>query len=168
MGTQVRMYMGAIISCANFVQGESYQLRQGDTVTGTQTGGLYDPATVTAYENGEQLSYAGTDVTAGPGGFGGPGGNPPELPEGQQPGDFPPPEADFSLPGGQRPGEGENGPLGDRHPPEGEIPSMPEGGFPGDFGGQRPGNGPGQASGGNTLFYMQDMVNFFSGLTPVQ
>ena len=161
MGTQVRMYMGAIISCANFVQGESYQLWQDGTVTGEESGGLYDPATVTAYENGEQLSYAGTDVTAGP------GGNPPEPPAGQQPGDFPPPEADFSLPGGQRPGEGENGPLGDRQPPEGEIPSMPEGGFPGDFGGQRPGNGPGQASGGNTLFYMQDMVNFFSGLTPI-
>ena len=181
MGTQVRMYMGAIVSCANFVQGESYQLWQDGTVTGEESGGLYDPASVTAFEGGKQMAYTGTDVTMGPGGFGGPGGNPPELPEGQQPGDFTPPEADFTIPGGERPGNMGGEPFGGQQPPdgemptmpEGEIPSMPEGEIPGGFDGQRPGDrGQGQSpdgsSGSNTLFYMQDKVNFFSGLTPIQ
>ena len=59
-------------------------------------------------------------------------------------------------------------------PPQGDIPTMPEGEqppqggqqFPGGFGGQRPGD-MGQMPTGEAshLFYMQDKVNFFSGLT---
>ena len=89
------------------------------------------------YQNGSMMAYTGTDVMMGPGGMGG-----------------------F---GGQRPEGGK---------PEGEMPTMPEGQEPpGGFGGGRDQMGgrgePGRKPGGEakTVFYMQDMVNFFSGLT---
>lgn len=164
VGENARRYMGAVISCANFKQGETYQV----------------------YVGGQQMMYTGTDVMTRPGGFGGGfgGGQRPE--EGQRP-------ADMDLPegfGGEMPTweegemptmpEGEPPALPEGEPPampEGEIPSMPEGERPempegqqpgGDRGGRGEGGFGGQQSReGNTLFYMQDMVNFFSGLTAV-
>lgn len=137
VGENARKYMGAVISCTNFKQGETYQV----------------------YVDGQQMMYTGTDVRRHPGGFD--GGQRPEggrMPEGERP----------EMPEGWTPGE-----RGDR--PEGEIPSMPAGETPAMPGGQRPGGKWGnrgdredstpQAGEGNTQFYMQDMVNFFSGLT---
>ena len=61
----------------------------------------------------------------------------------------------------------------DREPPEsfdGERPELPEGEtMPDGFGHGQMGGKPGQISlpgEGNTLFFIQDKVNFFSGLTP--
>ena len=208
LGENVRQYMGAVISCANFVQGESYQVWLDGTVTGSDQGGVYDATTVSAYANGTQMMYTGTDVTMGPGGMGGGMGNMggfgggrgemgemPEgdftMPDGEMPsvpeGDFSMPTDDFTLPGGEtmpsmpegempQGGMGNMGgqmPEGDFTMPDGEAPELPDGEtMPEDWDpGQQGGNGRDQfggmtdSSSGNTLFYMQDMVNFFSGLT---
>ena len=106
---------------------------------------------------GTKMMYTSTDVMRGPGGFGG-----------QMPGNF----------GGEMP-ENFDGSFGGQMPGDfsGEMPenfdgSFPEG-FEGGFGGQMPGNFSGQngetaAETGNTTFYMQDKVNFFSGLTAAE
>ena len=78
-----------------------------------------------------------------------PKGQRPEMPEGMQPGKKP---EDMELPEGFEPGQMPGG------------MEKPEGGFgdredPGDFS-----LGDGDP---NTLFHMQDQVNFFSGLTHV-
>ena len=160
----LRTFQGAILSCPNFQVGATYQV----------------------YLDDVQQAYTGTDVMqmrpGMPGGFGGGqrpdgfgGGQPPEgFGNGQWPGNF----------GGEQPPEFPDGatfPQGEmptmpegEQPPQGDIPTMPEGEqppqggqqFPGGFGGQRPGD-MGQMPTGeaNHLFYMQDKVNFFSGLT---
>ena len=101
--------------------------------------GLRLGETVLVHAGGEQMAYTGTDVMRhGPGGMGG------QRPEGDRPGENPPPDM-----------------------PDGEMPSMPEGQRPPDMPqGQMP---PGMPGGGaETRFYMQDMVNFFSGLAGVE
>ncbi len=107
-GADARQYQGAILSCPEFQQGETYQV----------------------YVDSRQMAYTGTDVE-----MGGPGGQRPGRPEG------PPPDG----PGGQE-------------PPAGERPTIPEGQPP--MGGRPEANGEAK-----TNFFMQDMVNFFSGLT---
>jgi len=77
-------------------------------------------------------------------------GERPEMPEGEMPEGFEP---------GQMP-EGMEPPEGFGQMPEGM--EMPEGGFDGK--GSR-GEFGGEADEANTLFFMQDKVNFFSGLT---
>lgn len=169
LGSNVRQYMGAILSCPGFAQGGSYHIYLDGTLTGQETGGVY--TTVTAYQGGTQMQYTGTDVRMRPGGQRPadgqhPGERPEEpIPEGSFQGDRPedmePPEGGFH---GQRPemsGEG-SGVPGDFPIAGGEMPQMPGG----NFGGRDPMGGT--ASGqGNALFLMQDMVNFFSGLTAV-
>ncbi len=165
LGENVRQYQGAVISCGGFQVGESYQVYLQGTLTGTETGGVYDPGTVTGYEGGVLQAYTGTDVMMRPGGFGGqppedmggrpgngekqenaapPQGEPPAMPEGEPP----------AMPEGEPPAM-----------PEGEAPTMPGGEMPpngfGGMGGQQPG-AQGEAQ---TDFYMQDKVNFFSGVT---
>ena len=154
-----RGYQGVVVSCPNFRTGDSYEV----TVGGTK------------------MMYTSTDVMRGPGGFGpnAPGSFGPSKPEGEMPtwpeGEMPThPEGDGRFPGepGQEPPEG----FGEDMPtwPEGEMPTWPEG-FEGNFGGghgnrsdrgNRGNGGEIPAGDGNTLFYMQDKVNFFSGLTP--
>ena len=163
----VRRYMGAVISCPNFHQGESYHVYLDGTVTGADLGGIYDVTTISAYENGIQQMYTGTDVTMRPGGFGGgqrpDSGEPPQSPDGESR-----PERPEDWNPGDTPPEG----FEDHRPPEDERPSMPEGetlpeGWT-PYDGRRP-SGQSPAPGeGNTLFYMQDKVNFFSGLTAAQ
>ena len=147
VGENARKYMGAVISCDNFKQGETYEV----------------------YVGGAQMMYTGTDVMTHPGGFGGQrpdGGQLPELPAGE------------TMPEGWNPGEkgerpensGGQMPEGERPQwPEGKMPTMPEGERPdGDHGGRGEMGGFGQPAGeGDTRFYMQDMVNFFSGLTEI-
>ncbi|MGM9640074.1 MAG: carbohydrate-binding domain-containing protein [Faecousia sp.] len=152
LGENTRQFMGAVISCPDFQVGDSYLVYVGGTLEGTETGGVYE--SVTIYTGGTQQVYTGTDVGRGPGGiFGGPMG-------GKEPGEgfdgHEPPEG-FD---GQEPPEGFDG---QRHEmPEGERPEKPAGEVPpqmpeGSFGGQ---TGESQS-----LFYMQDKVNSFSGVT---
>ena len=106
------------------------------------------------FVDGTQMAYTGTDVMRHPGGGpsfpGGPGGAAP-------PDDMPnPPEGDFTLP--PQPPEGD--PAVPQGGPEGQTPPGFPGG-PGGFGGGADGES-------QTLFFMQDKVNFFSGLTPVE
>ena len=170
-----RVYSGAVISCANFHVEETYHVYVDGEVTGDEVGGVYDVTTVTSYEGGTQMAYTGTDVRMRPGGMGFGGGK--GFKDGQLPEDFDPskiPEGEMpTMPAGmegQRPEK-----------PEGEMPTMPEGWEPGDelpegmeppegmeipeggFGGRGEWNT--EAGDPNTLFYMQDKVNFFSGLT---
>ena len=142
LGDSARKFMGAVISCPNFQQGETYVL----------------------YTGGRQMQYTGTDVRRGPGGHGFGG----DIPDNAPPEGF----------GGERP-ELPAGDMPDNAPPEGFEPTWPEGERPeppASFGGEGPMDGDrgghglrpegfAEAGQGNTLFYMQDMVNFFSGIT---
>ena len=156
LGEMVRSYQGAILSCANFHVAETYHVFLDGTTSGTETGGIYDVSTVTDYSGGTQMMYTGTDLTVGlPGGFRpdgnrGPGGKSPDgsdgkmatAPEGETRPEGPPPD----MPEGETPPNGFDGEKGHR---------------PGGFGGN-PSTGK-----GNPAFYMQDKVNFFTGLTPL-
>ena len=176
--------MGAVISCGNFQVGESYHVYMNGTVTGSEVGGVYDPAIVTGYEGGVQQAYTGTDVMMRPGGMGGFGGQRPdgkggrgERPEGEMPAmpdDWTHPEGEMpTMPEGWTPPQGEMPTMPeDWTHPDGEMPTRPDGeatphggfgGF-GGFGGQRSGD-TGEAK---TEFYMQDKVNFFSGLAKAE
>ena len=138
-----RTYQGLILSCPAFSVGDSYEISVGGT----------------------KMMYTSTDVMGHPG-----------RPGGQKP-------ADMDLPdgfGGEIPtwGEGEIPTMpkdwqpsdGDRPdgPPEGEpgnMPTHPDGEPP-----ARPNGGPHPGDeiptgNGKTVFFMQDKVNFFSGIT---
>ena len=149
-GPNARGFSGMILSHAAFRLGETYHV----------------------YVDGVQMAYTGTDVGGFPGGFGGPPGGM-EMPEGFDPGQM-------GGGRGQRPEGGNFTPPegGDFAPPQGfggEMPAMPEGGeapeMPGNFDPSRMegfgGRGPGSSQSGeaSTEFYMNDMVNAFSGIT---
>ena len=164
LGENIRRYQGAVISTPNLRVGQSYEVYLGSTVSGTETGGIYAADTVTSFTGGSQMMYTGTDV--GMGGFGGgmgglrPGG---QLP-GKLPDDFTRPEDDYQVP--EQPAPPENVPAGTgempldgRTPPEGE--SRPEGFDPGSR------DGGAETGPANTLFFITDMVNAFSGVTAV-
>ncbi|MBR6595934.1 MAG: carbohydrate-binding domain-containing protein [Oscillospiraceae bacterium] len=154
MKENLRTFQGMIVSCPEFQVGDTYEV----------------------FLDGVKMAYTGTDVMRHPGGMPpAEGGQPPQgdmgMPGDQAPGEMPqPPEGGF----GEPPQGGEGMPP----MPDGEMPSMPEGEFPQDgqmppegFGGG-PG-GPGDFGGGEagekqTLFFMQDKVNFFSGLTEAE
>ena len=172
-----RVYSGAVISCGNFQVGQTYHVYVDGEVTGSDTAGIYDVATVTAYGGGTQMAYTGTDVRMHPGGFC--GGQKPagmEPPEGFEPGERPegmePPE---DMEWGERPEKPDGKELPEGFEP-GQMPEgmeVPEGFVPGQMPeGMEPPEGmefPGvmNAENGepNASFFMQDMVNFFSGLT---
>ena len=151
-----RGFRGAVISCPVFRIGDRYEV----CVSGTK------------------MMYTGTDVMGHgpnpPGSMGPskpegemptwPEGEAPTMPEGWKPADGARPEKPEGFVG-QTPPED----FGDREPPQGfgeQMPAPPAGEIPGGgFGG---GFGPGgeiPEGEGNTLFYMQDKVNFFSGIT---
>ena len=172
LGANTRRYMGAILSSPAFEQGQSYQVFVGGTVTGSETGGVY--TAVESVQGGVQQSYSGTDVTMRPGGMGGFGGGKGEF-NGEQPqrpeGELPQMPEGFAGGRGQRP-DGQQPALPEGEPPElpagsgmmqpgqrpeGEMPQRPE-----NFGAEMPGNA-GEAK-ANTVFYMQDKVNCFSGV----
>lgn len=174
LGSNVRKYMGAVISSPNLQVNESYLVYLDGKVTGSDVGGIYLTESITAYEGGVRQMYTGTDVgmgfPGGPGGFGG------QIPGGQMPdGQFSPPDSDAQLPeDGQFPGNGQP-PEGFEMPENGEPPETPDGSqFPGNgqppegFDGGQRGEMPGGTAGaqtGNGLFYMNDKVNSFSGVT---
>ena len=166
LGGNARRFQGAVISSPAFARGETYTVWLDGTVTGEETGGVY--AAVAAYDGGTQMQYTGTDV--GRGGMR-PNGEKPEGFDGEQPrkGDRP---GDFTRPEGEQPPERPDGETsatpegkdftrGDRSTlPEGET--MPEGGP-----GFAPGGMDSAAGEPSTEFYMQDMVNAFSGIGAV-
>lgn len=144
-----RQYSGAILSCPDFQQAETYAV----------------------YVDGIQQSYTGSDVARGPGGFG--GGMPPQwnMPEGmEQPpqGDQRPVKPDGMQPPeeaqGMRPSEGMEPPDGMEFPGGMEPPvgMEPQEGFAphrGDISdSQRSDDKP------STEFFMADKVNCFSGV----
>ena len=143
-GTEVFSFSPA----ADPVLKENIRSYQGAVLScpGFRVGDVY-----TVFVDGLQMAYTGTDVMMGPGGFGNfaPGQRPENgPPEDREPGQTPP-----DMPQGTAPSMPE-GEMPTR--PEGEMPSMP----------QEPPQGFGNPGGeGNTLFVMQDKVNFFSGLT---
>ncbi len=152
LGTNTRRYQGAILSCPSFQQGESYQVWLDGVVSGSDEGGVYDASTITAYTGGTQQAYTGTDVTRGPGGFGGFGGQNPQDFEGEMPEGFDPGQGfGGEMPEGFDPSQGFGGEM-----PEGFDPSqgfggeMPEGFDPSQgFGGEMPeGFDPSQGFGG--------------------
>lgn len=159
LGENQRRYQGAVISCAAFQQGETYQIYAGGELTGEETGGVY--SSVTAYRSGTQLGYTGTDVGRG---FGGsrPGE---ERPEGMEP-----PEG-FD---GQKPEQAEDGQRPDKA--EGFDNQHPE--RPEDFDGQPherdfsepapDGFQENSESNLRTDFFMNDKVNAFSGISPAE
>ena len=170
-----RVYSGAVISCEAFQVGDSYYVYVDGKITGEDVGGIYDAATVTEYANGTQMAYTGTDVMMRPGGMGLGGQRPEDFDPGRAPdGEVP------ARPEGMEPPEGMEM---DERPemPAGEMPAMPEGWEPGEMpeGMEPPDGFDPNAMGGrggmniiamdpdaeaNTVFYMQDKVNFFSGL----
>ena len=176
VGENIRKYRGAVISSPAFSLEESYNVYIGGTVTGEESAGIYDTSTITAFDGALIQAYTGTDVIRG---FGGgmmrpdpewnnkmPEGM--ELPEGI--------ELDENgrpvLPEGERPtppeGFEKEGKQGEGMPKREDMeldengkPVLPEGfeisegGFPGEIGNRE---------NENTIFFMQDKVNFFSGL----
>ncbi len=173
LGGNDRPFQGAVISCPQFQVGEGYHVYVGATIEGTQVNGLF--ASVTSFSGGTQMAYTGSDVGMGPGGgrpgFGvTPPGEMPESPEGDAQIPPQPSEGIEPMPGGTAP----NIPGGERpgdvpEPPDGTMPSMPEGQEPpgsfGSFGGGGMENQEGLA---RTVFYLQDKVNAFSGIRPVE
>ena len=144
LGDNTRRYQGAILSCGGLAVGENYQVWQGGSLSGTESGGVYSE--VTAYEGGIRMMYTGTDVMMrGPGGMG--RGERTGMPEGERP----------AMPEGQQPPEL---PEGETRPDDVD-PGRGPGGFPG-------GQEGGSAGTGNGVFHMQDKVNFFSGLTELK
>ena len=169
IGENIRRYMGAIISCGGFKVDDSYHVYIGGTLEGTEVTGVYDVAGIGGYEGGVQQAYTGTDVMRRPmGGFGGDfdgnrggaggfGGQRPDGQEGERP----------QMPGGEMP-EGGWPQMPGGEMPEGGWPQMPggkvpEGGIPQMPGGKVP-QGSVVMNEGNKVFYMQDKVNFFSGV----
>ena len=183
-----RVYSGAVLSGPNFRQGETYYVYVDGELTGTDYGGIYDPTTVTDYTGGIQMAYTGTDVMGRPGGMGAmpPPGDMeeteemleglvlPENLEGFLDGKEPAGEKKGFLPKGEGKTDAKEQSedvdtekamnemlkFEPSQLPENFDPNiMPEGmGFSGGMSGM-------EASEPNIEFYMQDQVNFFSGLT---
>ena len=166
-GEHIRSYTGAVLSCPDFVVGNSYNVYVGGVVSGVEVQGVYDASTVSGYVDGTQQAYTGTDVQQGPG-AGGPGMGEPPSGDGAQ------------APGGGQPGERPEGGA-----PDGGQPGEPPSDTPGDAGqgaeppaevGQKPADGAGAPGGSDTVaaddaaqaqtaFFMEDKVNAFSGVT---
>ncbi len=143
-----RTYQGAIISAPGLTMGGSYHIYIGGDVTGTEVSGVYDAATVTAFEGATQQCWSG-DSLGGFGGFGDMGGfggrgdmsgfgdmggagmERPEGDRGQMPGmdgNMELPNGDMEMPQGGQNIPGGNGQAGGMTPPEGmELPEGMEG-----------------------------------------
>jgi len=187
LGGNAREFMGAVISCPEFALEETYNVYVGspseteDTIAGVEINGIYDVSSITSV-NAVQQGYTGSDIMMHPGGF---GGKHPEMPKDEIPamkeGEmFDPEKMKPKFENGQIPAEEDGNPVG--FGGEGRFdfdPSkLPEDiQFPSEESGQPPqipdkGTPPWNANGENvadkkllnTLFYMQDKVNNFSGV----
>ena len=152
--TADRVYRGAILSDPALKQGETYGV----------------------YVDGVRQGYTGTDVMRGPGGFGGEmpqfqGGEMPQFQNGEMPqfsqGELPRGDKGQmpAFPQGQAPNF-QNGEMPQF--PQGEMPELREGEMPPYASLWTPGQQNGEQLPLSTEFYMQDMVNFFSGVTAAE
>ena len=185
-----RVYSGAVISSPNFHVGETYHVYIDGEIIGTDAGGIYDVTTVTDFSGGTQMAYTGTDVMRGPGGMGmgamNFGGQKPEGMENFDPGQFgggQRPEG-MERPEGMGKGQGAMEPPKDMDGMSQFQDQMPEGMEGMDFSqlqGQMPEGmenfdmsqfgsmiAQGESGEPSAAFYMQDKVNFFSGLSAAQ
>ena len=146
VGTNTRQFMGAVVSCPDFAVGDSYNVYIG-AVTGTETNGIYDVATITTVDAVQQ-AYTGTDVR-GFGGFGGGrppmGGNfaPGQFGDGTMPqfGEgFDPSQFGGEMPEGMTPPgtNGPNMPMDENFDPSQFTDNMPDNFDPSQFGGNMP------------------------------
>ena len=130
LGENTRQYQGAVISSPNFQVGESYNVYLDGTVTGNDDGGMYDVTTVSAFSDGTQMMYTGTDVGMfGPGGMGGGFGGG-QRPDGMTEGEVPELPEGEAMPADWQPSDGTRPDDFDSERPEGfdgEMPTMPEG-----------------------------------------
>jgi len=128
------------LSCEGFAVGETYRVQI----------------------NGTDQSYTGTDVQMRPGmggGMGGMGGQRPQRPEGME---------NMTPPQGFTPGQPPEG-MENMTPPQEFTPGQPPEGMenmtPSEgWGGMGRPEEDADRSQANSLFYMQDKVNFFSGV----
>ena len=170
VGENIRKYMGAVISSPAFSLEDSYNVYIGGTVTGEENAGIYEVSTVTGFDGALIQAYTGTDVTRGfgrgmkrpdrewnnelPEGLELPEGmeldenGRPIFPEGERP--VPPEGFEKGVKRGENMELDENG-----NPILPEGLEIPEGRLPDE---------PGNRENENTIFFMQDKVNFFSGL----
>ena len=143
-GTRRRPYQGAILSAPGICVGETYSIYAGGSLTGTETGGVYVPETVTGLSGDARLQgYTGSGEF---GRFGGMGGM--ERPEGgTAPGGMQPPENQPPQ-DGQRFPEGMTSPDAMQRPDGMQRPGgmePPQGGF--DRGGMENGQRPNDMDG---------------------
>ena len=164
VGENIRKYKGAIISTPELKLEETYNLYIGGEIIGNEISGIYDPTSISSYNGAIKQGFTGTDVMRGFGGarpgFGGKrpdlempeGGEVPEMPQDNR-GEFEKrPEGDFNKERPERKGERLGGGF--------EMPDMDKGFNPPEgFEGANQGIKPLM-----TEFYMQDKVNFFSGV----
>lgn len=99
-----RQYRGAILSCPELRQDETYFLFTGGTLTGEETSGIY--SSVTAYRDGIQMGYTNTDTGSRPGGNPSRGMEPPEGFDAELPQDRKPPKDASGKKPEERPSEG--------------------------------------------------------------
>ena len=173
-----RGFQGAVISSPAFQIGDSYLVySNGTQMQYTSTDVMRGPGGFGGQrpEGGRPENFEGFDGRMPWGNGEMPEGFPGEMPEGFE-GNFPGGFGGGKGPGNRGEGEMPSRPEGEKpegfegfqgEMPEGfpgEMPESFEGNFPGGFGGDR-GNTSGE---GQTVFYMQDKVNFFSGLSAVQ
>lgn len=163
LSTEPRAYSGAVLSAPGLKVGSSYRIYVGGEITGKETAGVYDPATVTDFTNATQQVYSG-NTDGNMGGMG--GGQRPDM-GGQRP--------DM---GGQRPDMGGDPPQmpgnqGGMMPPDGTPPqgTPPNGMTPPDDMAPPQDFNP---NGGNVIgatctypseFAMTQTVNSFSNLS---
>lgn len=117
-----------------------------------QVGDAYE-----VFADGVQMAYTGTDVMQHPGGMGGFGGGQGPVGGPGMPGGVTPPDEMPGPPEGYYATGEPAVPQGGQQPPAG---TPPQGGMPGGFGGPQ---GDKQ-----TKFFMQDKVNFFTGLAEAE
>lgn len=145
LATEPRAYSGAVLSAPGLQVGGSYQIYVGGNVTGKETAGVYDPASVTGFTGAFQQVYSGNSG----GNMGGMGGQRPDM----------------GGMGGQRPDMG-----GNMTPPDGFNPGQqggmtpPDGFNPGQQGGIF-GENTGATCTYPADFTMSQSVNIFSGVT---
>ena len=165
MGEIQRTYSGAVLSAHALQVGKTYRLYVGGDVNGEEVAGIYDPATVTAFEGATRQCYSGTAI----GGMGerpqGEMGERPEMPQNENGFTFPNRQENsgIALPGGEAPQEGD----GQTPPAMGEGQTPPDWGAgaqaPGDFA-----NG-GSVSGATCTFTdeftLSEAVNAFGSVT---
>jgi len=178
-GSLQRRFQGCVISTPALQLEGTYTVHIGGDITGTEVEGVYDTSTITAYENGRQQIYTGTDVMSFPhfGAMGGFGDRQNPFGNAANPLDTLPREQYDALAQGEVPagmtaedlakilqdviaatGNNASAPAQPEMPPnDGFQPSD------GSFGGQAPVADADPAD-ARSLFYMQDKVNCFSGV----